>query len=147
MKILIPFLTAAILILAECIYAAPTESKSPPASVSLRLTLSAETGQVVIVNGTTQSWQLYRDRLILSVSGKTKDIPMFPKPPAPEKPIELKPGGTLTWKIIVTGNQLYPYSVARGGIRLLEKEHKVKAIYLHSDTVKLESNEVTYKME
>ena len=72
---------------------------------------------------------------------------MFPQIFPADQPVELEPGKTVTWRLVVRGNELYPYAVPRGGIRLLEREHNVQAIYNHATLGRIESNEVTHKIE
>ena len=120
-------------------------ANGPKPAVSIKLVLSQTKGHVVLSNGAAQSFMLYRSALSLIASGKTEHIPQFPKPLLPDKPIELEPGHSVTWQLIVKGNSLYPYTVDRGGIRLLEQEHKVRAAYDHSTLDRIESNEVTYR--
>ena len=116
-------------------------------AVSLRLSLSANSGQVVFVNSGVQSYSLYRYALSLSASGKTQHISPYPIVFPQEMPITLTPGATVTWQLLVKENNIYPYSVSRGGICLLEKEHKIKAVYQEGSLGRLESNTVTYKTE
>lgn len=116
-------------------------------AISLCLSLSANSGQVVFVNGGTQSYSLYRDALSLSASGKIQRISPHPAIFPRERPVTLTPGATITWQLLVKENNIYPYSVARGGFRLLEKEHKIKAVYQERSLGRLESNTVTYKTE
>jgi len=146
------------LLLCGCAQTAPSDAQSSGSAVSLRLSLSANSGQVVLANSGTQSCFLYRDALSLSPSCPLKNIPPFPKVFPREKPVELNAGATLTWQLVVRGNELYPYSVDRGGIRLLDSEHRVKAVYhcrlspaegqslpIFGD--KIESNEVIFRIE
>ena len=132
-------------LLGGCTQTTPSDAQSSRSAVSLRLSLSAGSGQVVFVNSGKQSYSLYRDRLSLSASGKVEHIPQYPRPFPPAKPVGLKPGATLTWRLIVRKNEIYPYSVGRGGIRLLGNEHKIKAVYQEDSLGRLESNTVTYK--
>ena len=62
-------------------------------------------------------------------------------------PIALTPGATITWRILVKENNIYPYNVAHGGFRLLEKEHKIKAVYQERSLGRLESNTVIIKRQ
>ena len=146
------------LLLGGCAQTAPPDTQSSRSAVSLRLSLSPNSGRVVFVNSGTQSCLLYRDALSLSVSCPLAEIPPFPKVFPPEIPVELNAGATLAWRLVVRGNELYPYSVDRGGIRLLGNEHHVKAVYhcrrppaegrsvpVFGD--RIESNEVIFRIE
>jgi hypothetical protein len=115
--------------------------------LSLRLSISPDAGHVLFANDTSQTFALYRDALSLSASGRTEQIPMFPKVFPPERPQQLEPGSSRTWKLLVSGNEIFPYGIERGGIRLLDKEHKVKAVYQHPSTGRLESDEVVYRCQ
>lgn len=116
-------------------------------ALTLTLKISKQQCHVVLHNNTNRTIQLYRDALKLIVSGNTGVIPRFPKVFPPELPQDLKPGKSLTWPIIVKQNELYPYSVDRGGLRLFEAEHKVKAVYEHTSLGRIESKEVAFKFE
>jgi len=124
----------------------------------MRLSLSADSGRVVLANTGTQSCLLYRDALSLSASCPLAIIPPFPKVFPPEIPVELNAGATLAWRLVVRGNELYPYSVDRGGVRLRGSEHRVKAVYhcgrspAEGGSVpiledRIESNEVVFRIE
>ena len=125
----------------------PPDAQADASEVSLRLSLSADSGQVAVTNRGKRRVVLHRDALSLSASGNTEKIPAFPKLPRLQRSLSLGPGGTHAWQLVVKGNELYPYSVDRGGIRVLDKEHKIKAVYRHVSMDKMESNEVIYKTE
>jgi len=125
----------------------PPDAQATASEVSLRLSLSADSGQVDVTNSSTRGVLLHRDALFLTASGKTEEIPPIPNLPRLGRDLWLGPGGTHAWQLVVKGNELYPYSVDRGGIRVLEKEPKIKAIYEHVSIGKMESNEVAYKIE
>lgn len=146
------------LALVGCVQRAPSEARPSRPVVSIRLSLTENSGQVVVVNGGTESYLMCRDALSLSSSGKTKRIPPFPKPLPALRPVELRGGASLTWQLIVKGNRLYPFTVDRGGLLLLDRQHRVRAIYhctrppaggqsvpMFSD--RIESNEVIVKVE
>ena len=109
------------------------------------MSLAADAGQVVVTNSSTRGVSLHRDALFLSASGKTEEIPPVPNLPPLQHCFYISPGRTAAWTLVVKGNELHPHSVERGGIRLLEREHQVKAIYQHVLIGKMESNEVTYR--
>jgi hypothetical protein len=121
-------------------------ANEPKPAVSIQLVLSQAKGHVVLSNNTTRSVTLYRSHLSLVVSGKTETIPRYPKIFPPDEPIELAPGKTITWQIGVAGNELYAYTIDRGGVRLLEKSHTVRAVYQHANVGRIESNEVTFHL-
>ena len=154
MRRLIPLL--ACVLLAGCTQTIPSEPRSPRSAVSLRLSLSAASGQVELINNSTQAYLFYRDALSLSVSGKTSEIPPFPKVFPPEKPVSLGPGDTLTWRILIRSGGMYPNGIDRGGLLLHEAKHRVKAVYHcrrspaegQSGTIfldRIESNEVVFE--
>ena len=121
------------------------DAQATASEVSLRLSLSADSGQVEVTNGSQRGVLLHRDALSLSASGNTEKIPPLPNLPPLQHGVWLSPGSRVAWQLVVRGNELYPYSVDRGGIRVLETEHKIKAIYQHDTIGKMESNEVTYR--
>ena len=146
------------LLLGACAQTTPSDTQSSRSAVSLRLSLSPNSGRVVLANSGTQSCLLYRDALSLSASCPLAIISPFPKVFPWEETVELNAGATLAWRLVVRGNELYPYSVDRGGIRLLGNEHHVKAVYhcrrspakgqsvpIFGD--RIESNEVVFRIE
>jgi len=125
----------------------PPDAQATVEEVSLHLSLAADSGKVDVTNRGKRGVLLYRRGLSLSASGNTENIPAFPKLPRLPGSLWLGPGGTHAWQLVVKGNKLYPYGVDYGGIRVLDKEHKIKAVYQHVSIGKMESNEVTYKIE
>jgi hypothetical protein len=113
----------------------------------LTLSLSGDCRRVKVTNTSKRKLTVCREQMRLSVSGKTAPVPMYPKPIAPARPVTLEPGANVTWHLVTKGTQLFLHGVCRGGVSLLEREHRIKIIYEDEALGRFESNTVVYRFK